>query len=169
RPLLRIAHGGLAVAAAAAVLAGLGWLATRSGAGTDTASGAGADSAAVDSAHTPAGPLGRPAYLACTRLLAEGEVTRVVPVPGTDRERVTLDVARSYVPAGADPAQVTFVKDDDAVLGAPRHLHVGDYVLVAVARRADTADFWFVGEEAVAEQRRAIAGALPRARTGTCP
>jgi hypothetical protein len=168
---LRLALTGLAAAAAATVFIGMGWLVVQAGAGADdsAAGSKAADSAAEDSSHKSVGPLGSPGYLACTRLLAEGEVTDVVPVPGTDRERVTLDVSRSYIPAGKDGADETgFVKGDDAVFGAPRHLRVGDHVLVAVPRHGDLADFWFVGEEDIAPQRTAIADALPEARSMSC-
>ncbi|MER6343054.1 hypothetical protein ACWC10_05125 [Streptomyces sp. NPDC001595] len=166
---LRVARTGLAVAAAVAVFVGMGWLVSRSGLGdADAAGGSSADSA-VESSQKSAGPLGSAAYLSCTRLLAEGKVTKVVPVPGTGQERVTLDVTRSWIPAGEDAAdKATFVKGEDAVFGAPRHLRAGDQVLVAVPRRGAAADFWFVGEEDIAPQRRAIDRALPQARSSAC-
>ncbi|AIR98412.1 hypothetical protein [Streptomyces glaucescens] len=165
---VRFALGGLAAAAAASVVVGLGWPAVQSGGGDDAMSGAKAADSALEDPHESRGPLGSPAYLACTRLLAEGTVTDVVPVPGTGRERVTLDVTRSYRPAGGDGRAVTFVKGDEPAFGAPRRLHEGDHVLVAVPVRGPDADLWFVGEEAIAPQRRAIAEALPEARTGPC-
>ncbi|HZF90045.1 hypothetical protein [Streptomyces sp.] len=166
---VRLALGGLVAAAAASVFVGLGWLVAQSGTGDDAMSGAkAADSAGEASAHESTGPLGSPAYLACVRLLAEGTVTGVAQVPGTGRERVTLDVTRSYRPAGGGGRTTSFVKDDEPAFGAPGRLHAGDHVLVAVPRGGTDADLWFVGEEAIAPQRQAIAEALPRARTTPC-
>ncbi|MGX1130718.1 hypothetical protein RKD49_002908 [Streptomyces glaucescens] len=165
---LRLALTGLAAAAAATVFAGMGWLVVQAGAGADDSAGGSNAESAADSAKS-VGPLGSPGYLACTRLLVEGEVTDVVPVRGTGRERVTLDVTRSYIPAGKDGEdEATFVKGDDAVFGAPRHLRVGDDVLVAVPRHGTAADFWFVGEDDIAPQRTVIVDALPQARSMSC-
>jgi hypothetical protein len=167
---VRFVVGGLVAAAAASVFAGLGWLAVQAGAGDDAmASGAkAADSAAEDPGNKSTGPLGSPAYLACTGLLVEGTVTEVVPVPRTGEQRVTLDVTRSYRPAGGGERTAAFVKGDEPAFGAPARLREGDHVLVAVPRAGTTADFWFVGEEAIAPQRQAIEGALPKARTIVC-
>jgi hypothetical protein len=149
---------------------GMGWLVVQAGAGArdGAASGVKADKGA-ESAQKSLGPLGSPAYLACTRLLVEGTVTDVVPGPRSGEERVTLDVTRSYRPTDGSGDQATFVKGDVPAFGGPRSLSEGDHVLVAVPRRGEAADLWFVGEQDIAPQRRAIAEALPQARATTCP
>ncbi|MEV5320482.1 hypothetical protein AB0K92_23000 [Streptomyces sp. NPDC052687] len=168
RRTLRWVRNGLGLAAALAVFLGTGWLAVQAGQGVDDAASGAADKGA-ESAQKSLGPLGSPAYLACTRLLVEGTVTDVVPGPRGGEERVTVDVIRSYRPAGATGGEATFVTGDAPAFGAPRSLREGDHVLVAVPRRGEAADLWFVGEEDIAPQRRAIAEALPRARSTTCP
>lgn len=168
RRALRRVRNSLGLAAALAVFMGMGWLVVQAGQGVDDAASGAADKGA-ESAQKSQGPLGSPAYLACTRLLVEGKVTGVVPVPGSGEERVTLDVTRSYRPADGDGEQATFVKGDEPAFGAPRHLREGDQVLVAVPRGGDAADLWFVGEEDIAPQRRVIAETLPQARATTCP
>ncbi|QIJ66534.1 hypothetical protein G7Z13_12075 [Streptomyces sp. JB150] len=168
RRTLRRVRNGLGLAAALAVFLGMGWLVVRAGQGVDDAASGAADKGA-GSAQKSLGPLGSPAYLACTRLLVEGTVTGVAPGPRGGEERVTVDVIRSYRPAGATGGEATFVTGDAPAFGAPRSLREGDHVLVAVPRRGEAADLWFVGEEDIAPQRRAIAEALPRARSTTCP
>ncbi|MEV5337476.1 hypothetical protein AB0K93_03185 [Streptomyces sp. NPDC052676] len=164
----RRVRNGLGLAAALAVFLGMGWLVVQAGQGVDDAASGAADKGA-ESAQKSQGPLGSPGYLACTRLLVEGKVTGVVPVPGGGEERVTLDVTRSYRPTGGSGDRATFVKGDEPAFGAPRHLREGDHVLVAVPRGGDAADLWFVGEEDIAPQRRVIAETLPQARATTCP
>lgn len=139
----RFAHGALAVAAVATVLAGMGWLVTRAG-GAGEDSGASADKAAAPSAGSA---LGGPARLACTRLVAEGDVTDVEPVPATaGQERVTLHVTRSYKPAKA-PADVVFVLGEGLV---EKGLHKGDRVLVALPEGSAVADRVVVGAREIA-------------------
>lgn len=127
RRVLPLALKGLGVAAAGALVAGSGWLLlgaghgagldasgsadkARSGAGSDTGSGA-KDGEAWQGA---AGPLGDPAYLACARLVVEGDVTGVARLPGgtgePDALRITLRVTHAYKPGRAG-AEVTFTTD----------------------------------------------------------
>jgi hypothetical protein len=147
--------GPLAAAAACAVVLGLGRLAVRGGA--DTTAGGSADKAA--SAAKGTGP---EHYLACARLVAEGTVAAVAPVPGTDRVRVTVRVTRSYRPERSGPeAEVVLGPDAEP---RPRG---GQHVLVGVPRRG--APLWAVGDAAVARERAWITRALPAARTLGCP
>ncbi|CAM5345339.1 hypothetical protein SHIRM173S_13369 [Streptomyces hirsutus] len=102
---LRVALGALAAAAAASVVLGTGWLVTQAGQGDGTSSSAEADRKAVEAGEAPGAKgsagtgFGTPHYLACARLVAEGTVSAVEPVPGTGQERVTLEVTRRYKPA----------------------------------------------------------------------
>ncbi|MEV7996440.1 hypothetical protein AB0O67_32505 [Streptomyces sp. NPDC086077] len=159
RRLPALALGAVGVAAAGAMVAGLGWLLVEAGGRAAETSGASADSAQSDSKTV--GPLGSVEYLACTRLVAEGEVTRTWPVPGTGQERVTLDVTRSHKPAKS-PGEVTFVIPTSAGLDE------GVEVLVAVRRGAASPDFWLVGQDAIAGQRPLLTETLSRAGTTPC-
>lgn len=108
---LRVAFGALAAAAAASVVLGMGWLVTQAGQGDGMSSSAEADRKAVGADEAPGADeasgakgsagtgFGTPHYLACARLVAEGTVSAVEPVPGTGQERVTLEVTRRYKPA----------------------------------------------------------------------
>ncbi|MFI9616279.1 hypothetical protein ACIHCM_32125 [Streptomyces sp. NPDC052023] len=156
-----LALGAVGVAAAGAVVVGLGWLLVQAGGGAAKTSGVGADSAQSDSSSKGAGPLGSPEYLACARLVAEGKVTDTRPVPGTGEERVTLDVTRSYKPADGD-AEVTFAIPTSAGLDE------GDRALVVIRRGSASPDFWLVGEAAIAGQRPLLTETLPQAGTTPC-
>ncbi|MFD3732514.1 hypothetical protein [Streptomyces sp. NPDC058632] len=171
---LRVALGVLAAAAAAAVVLGTGRLVTQSGQG-DTASSAAesADRAAGAEQPTGAGDsagvlFGSPRYLACARLVAEGTVAEVEPVPGAGRDRVTLEVTRGYKPepgtAAEDRDEVTFLT---GATGRPR-LHTGDRVLVGLPREGTVPDAVIVGEEDIAPERVRVTAALPASRTLTC-
>ncbi|MGW4276803.1 hypothetical protein ACWEGQ_31695, partial [Streptomyces seoulensis] len=151
-----------------------GWLAVQGGAGdgaassSDKASVGEADSGKTRSRETGAGEgsgaaeaLADPGYLACARLVAEGDVTRVAPQDGTARARVTLRVTRLYK---ADRP----VKEAVVTLTGPLGFGTGDHVLVGVPRTADEADVWLTGERAVAPLRDRIARALPESRAMTC-
>jgi len=155
---LAIALGTFAVAVVASMVVGMGWLiAHNGGAGSDdSGSAAQADSKAVSA-------LGSPAYIACSRLIAEGTVAEVQRLPGEERDRITLDVDRSYKPAKAQE-QVTFVMDEAA---EPR-LHQGQHVLVAFRQHVAMPDRWVTGEKEIAREREGILRALPRARGLPC-
>ncbi|MFC9912324.1 hypothetical protein [Streptomyces sp. NPDC127197] len=155
-----LALSAVGVAAAGAMVVGMGWLLVQAGGGSaDDAGATSADSAQSESKD--ADPLGSPAYLACARLVAEGDVTDVQPVPGERQERITLDVTRSYKPAKGED-EVTFV------IRASAGLDEGDHLLVAIPRGSASPDFWFVGERDIAPQRQALIWALPESRTTAC-
>ncbi|MDO0914923.1 hypothetical protein QQM39_30095 [Streptomyces sp. DT2A-34] len=152
-----LAFGTLAVAAVASVVAGLGWLLAQAGDG-GLASGGSADTAS--SKQEADADFGSPRYLACARLVAEGDVTGVVPVPGTGQERITLSVTRSYQPENSDD-EVTFVMEEDSV-------HKGEHVLVGIPKNAAGPDVWVVGEQDIAPERAWITASLPEARKLAC-
>ncbi|GEC07293.1 hypothetical protein SSP24_49480 [Streptomyces spinoverrucosus] len=155
-----LALGAVGVAAAGAMVVGLGWLLGQAGGGVTETSGAAADSAESDSSST-AGPLGSPEYLACARLVAEGEVTDTHPVPGTGEERVTLEVTHSYKPTRGN-TEITFAIPTSAGLDK------GEQILIAIRRDSATPDFWLAGETAIAAQRPLLIETLPQAGTTPC-
>ncbi|WP_393083080.1 hypothetical protein [Streptomyces sp. LN704] len=158
---LAVALGTLAAAVVASMVVGMGWLIAQGGGGADSKSSADSGAKAADSASGSAS-LSAPGYLACSRLLAEGEIAGIEPVPGTGRDRVTLDVTRSYKPAKGK-TRVTFLVDREEV--APRR---GEHVLVGIPRGAVTPDRWTTGEKDIARDREWILGALPASRSLTC-
>ncbi|MEU6917344.1 hypothetical protein [Streptomyces olindensis] len=169
RPLV-LALRGLAAAAAATVVVAMGWLVVQSGAGTgndDTASSSAADGGARvesgDGYGAEEGKLGHAGYLACARLVVEGTVAEVEAVPGTGRNRVSLDVDRHYKPAeGRD--RVVFPMD--AAIDPP--LRPGDHVLVGIRQGHAEPDLWTTGEKEIARDRAWITAALPESRTYPC-
>ncbi|MEH0578726.1 hypothetical protein [Streptomyces sp. B21-108] len=164
RPLALRAVG---VAAAGALVLGAGWVVVQVGhgvsdgaddkasAGDASAAEAGGDAGAKASSGAGS-PLSDPGYLACARLVVEGDVTDVRRLPGTARERVTLRVTHAYKPAKSAP-RVDFVVEEgmDPLLGK------GDHVLVALAKGADTPEVWAVGESEIATEREALTETLP--------
>ncbi|MGW2620619.1 hypothetical protein [Streptomyces sp. NPDC001500] len=167
RPLLL---GAVGAAAAGALVFGAGWAAVRTGAGA--ADDAGSKSAASDAGRGESGGmtareagalLADPGYLACTRLVVEGDVTGVRRLPGTTRERVSLRVTHAYRPARSAP-EVGVDRERDA--GAP--LDPGAHVLVALARGTDVPDVWVIGEPDIAAQRGTLARTLPEAAAAAC-
>ncbi|MFJ8465235.1 hypothetical protein [Streptomyces swartbergensis] len=164
RPLV-VALRGLAAAVAAGVVVGMGWLVVQSdyGSGDDAAGSSAADSAAGPHRGDQESGLGHAGYLACARLVAEGTVAEVEPVPGTGQDRVTLDVDRYYKPAkGQD--QIVFPMDED-VAPQPRP---GDRVLVGITRGQAQPDLWSVGEKAIASKRAWITAAPGESGTRPC-
>ncbi|AVH58726.1 MULTISPECIES: hypothetical protein [Streptomyces] len=167
---LAVALGTFAVAVVASMVVGMSWLIAHSGVGggDDTASSARADSDNKDagSADRTGGAessLSAPGYIACSRLIAEGTVAEVEPVPGVAQDRITLDVARYYKPdKGKD--QVTFVMNEDV---DPR-LRKGDHVLVGIPRNAASPDIWSTREKDIARERAWILKALPQSRGLAC-
>ncbi|WP_149830442.1 hypothetical protein [Streptomyces tailanensis] len=170
RRALSLAFGTLAAAAAATVVVGLGWIVVQSGGGAYTTSDSGAaqsDSAAgkKDSGGNAddSGSLSTEGYVACARLIVEGTVVSLEPVPGTQQDRVTLDVDRYYKPdKGAD--EIVFPMDEDV---DPR-LKVGDHVLIGIPRDAAEPDIWTTDETDIARDRAWIKEALPGAAGLTC-
>jgi len=162
----RFAFGSLAVAAVATVLSGLGWLLVQANSGVDSMSGGSADSASKADRNAEAGSaFSSPGYLACTRLVAEGEVTAVEPVHGTaEQERITLDVTRSYKPEESKK-EVTLVIEEETLRKA---LHKGDHILVAVPPQSTVPDYVIVGEKSIARERAGLVRALPESAGVTC-
>ncbi|WP_079274892.1 hypothetical protein [Streptomyces phaeoluteigriseus] len=157
------------VAAAGALVVGSGWLLVQvDGGANDSASSSGADKAVTDERSAASGAsdssLGDPGYLACARLVVEGDVTDVAPVRGTSRERVTLHVTRFYKPQTSTQDEVEFVmeRDMDPLVAE------GDHVLVGFARGSGAPDVWAVGEADIAAERAALARALPEASGTAC-
>src|SRR5690606_27300765 len=106
--------------------------------------------------------------LACARLVAEGTVTAVRPVPGADGRRVTLAVTRVH--KGEEGAPVMFL------LGASAESSpgVGDEVLVVLPGEGDRPDLLVTGKQNVARARAWATGTLPEGarlarRWGTPP
>jgi hypothetical protein len=163
----RFAFGSLAVAAVATVLSGLGWLVVQAGNGADSmAGGSSEDSGAKSASSAGTGSaFSSPGYLACARLVAEGKVTEVEPVPGVaGQERITLDVTRSYKPEKSEK-ELTLVIEEETVEKA---LHKGDHILVAVPRQSAVPDYVIVGEKPIARERAALTHALPESADATC-
>ncbi|MFE1439008.1 hypothetical protein [Streptomyces sp. NPDC058739] len=153
------------VACAIGVFSVTGWAVVRAGGGVGASSDAGSKSAASDekSASEAQADMSAPGYLACARLVAEGDVTAVDPVPGTARDRVTLRVTR-YLKPDKGRAVVTFVMDRDS---DPR-LRVGDHALVSIPSGSAAPDVWSVGDQDVARSRAWIDEALPQSRAMAC-
>ncbi|MEV1063478.1 hypothetical protein [Streptomyces sp. NPDC050263] len=161
------------VAAAGALVLGGGWVVVQVGRGAadiqssksaDDSGAAASEERAEASASGKGDLLGDPGYLACARLVAEGDVTDVVRVPGTTRERVTLHVTRSYKPEKSARPEVEFLVEDDMdpLLGE------GDHVLVALGEASATPDMWAVGETDIAPERAALVRALADAEGVPC-
>lgn len=158
-----IAFGSLAVAAVASVVAGMGWLAVEGG---DALTSGGDADAASESKQEDGGLLyGSPRYLACTVLVAEATVTEVEPLPDTEQLRITVHVVRYFKPDKGGPADLTHVIDQYSVTP----LHKGDPVLIGVREGSgQAADYWAVGEKAVARDRARVVASLPESRGLTC-
>jgi len=162
RRVRRFAFATLAVACAGGVLVGMGWLLGQSGGVSGTAS---SDSGAKAAESDAGSPFASPGYLACARLVVEGEVAKAAWVHGTSgRQRITLAVTRAYKPVKT-AKQVTFVIEEGAVL---KSLHKGEHVLVGLPRDSSVADYLVVGEQSVARERAGIDRALPEAAAVPC-
>ena len=163
----RFALAGLAVAAAAGVLSGMGWLLAQAGGGASSLSSGGSEDSGAKAADSP-GPgsaFDSPGYLACARLVAEGEVARVEQLPGNaDQERITLDVTRSYKPEKGKK-ELTFLVEEELVQKA---LHKGDHILVAIPQGSATPDYVLVGEKSIARERAGLDQALQESANVSC-
>ncbi|MGW2519222.1 hypothetical protein ACWC09_19845 [Streptomyces sp. NPDC001617] len=160
----RFATAGLAVAAVAGVLSGMGWLLAQGGGGVGDSSSSDQGAKSADSAARS--PFFSANYLACSALVAEGQVTRVEKVTGTSgRERVTLHITHLYKPKKGRK-EITFLLDQDTVAKA---LHKGDHLLVAIPPHSAIPDQVVVGEKAVASERAGITQALPESADISCP
>ncbi|MFJ3493220.1 hypothetical protein ACIPPJ_06415 [Streptomyces sp. NPDC086091] len=161
------ALGVAGVAAAGSLFVGGAWLVAHSGGGA----GSGVESSADQKADSDAGAgatadsaFADPGYLACARLVAEGDVTHVDPVPGRDRWSVTLRVTRTYKPSTDGRAEVAFVMES----GTDPLLTAGDHVLVGLPSGAGPADALAVGRADVDRARAELARTLPQARDVPC-
>lgn len=162
RRMFAVAYGGLAVAAAASVLVGMGWLLTQAGGdASDAGAGVASDKQASEAGGGSA--FGSPGYLACSRLVAEGKATSVERLPGTTSLRVTLHMTRYYKPDKGEQ-ELTFVVDENVVPG----LRVGDPVLVGIPQGARQPDYWAVGEQNIAAERAWITASLAESRELGC-
>ncbi|MEU2860489.1 hypothetical protein ACIQWL_06050 [Streptomyces mirabilis] len=158
---LALVLGTLVAATVAAMVVGMGWILEHNGAGASDSSGA----KAADSGTAGGGAsLSAPGYLACARLVAEGTVAHVEPLPDTTENRITLRVDRYYKPEKGR-AEVVLVLDEEV---APRPRE-GERVLVAVQGDPATPTGWTTGDKAIADERAWIVKALPASRTLTCP
>ncbi|MFE0100347.1 hypothetical protein [Streptomyces sp. NPDC059009] len=162
----------LAAVLACVLVGGLGLLMARSGTGTggDDADAAksdgkaaaprspghdsGAENGGQNEKRSPEG------YVACARLIVEGTVTRVEPLPGGVRDRITLDVARYYKPdKGA--RKVTFEME----VNVDPRLRPGDRTLIGIPRGQRAPDIRSTGKD-IATTRLWVERALPGARGG---
>ncbi|MEU5315651.1 hypothetical protein AB0G67_02790 [Streptomyces sp. NPDC021056] len=161
----KLALGSLAVAAAASVVAGLGWLIATGGPNTMSSSddsGAGAQKSEAD---VDAGTrFGSPHYLACTRLVAEGTVTSVERLVDGVQLRISVDVNRYFKQDEERPEHLVYVVEDTFARGLVK----GDRVLFGVPKGDAVPDHWVVGEDAVARERAWIEASLPESRKLTC-
>lgn len=169
RRMFRLAVGSLAVAAAASVVAGLGWLVMESGPGGANSSADSAASGAKEAQEDSGGVLfGSPRYLSCAYLVAEGTVTSAEPVgePTADPAlvRVSVHVSRFYKPEKSQEKDVTYVIDENT---APR-LRAGDEVLFGVPEKGAPPDMWVVGEQEIALEREWVTRSLPESRSLNC-
>ncbi|MFE1261810.1 hypothetical protein ACFW5X_14925 [Streptomyces albogriseolus] len=153
---LKLALGGLAAAAAAGFVLGLGWLVSQHG----TTAGSADQGVASDAKEAGGAAFGTPRYLACARLVAEGEVTAVERVPGAaGTYRVTVRATRYY--KGTGP--VTFRRDAADSPPRPR-----DRVLVGLPEEGPYPDAVVTGEEGIAPLRAGLTVAASEARGLTC-
>ncbi|MCM1968469.1 MULTISPECIES: hypothetical protein [Streptomyces] len=172
RRMFRVALGSLAVAAAASMVAGLGWLVTQSGMSGDADNGGDSSAAAKGQADMESGGtlFGSPRYLACAYLVAEGQVTAAGPA-GNDPELVRVEVKATevYVPEPAYAKSVkgkplTYVIDKNTAPG----LRTGDEVLIGVPEKGASPDMWLVGEKEIAPERDRINRSLSGAADLKC-
>ncbi|MFF4268895.1 hypothetical protein [Streptomyces sp. NPDC001536] len=165
----KLTLGGLAVAVAATVVAGLGWLVATGGpsamSGSDDSGASAQKSEADTNVGTEAGTrFGSPHYLACTRLVAEGTVTSVERLVDGVQLRISVDVIRYYKQEEKRPERLTYVIEDTFARGLVK----GDRVLFGVPKGDAVPDHWVVGEQQVARERAWIQASLPESRGLSC-
>ncbi|MWA11149.1 hypothetical protein [Streptomyces sp. BA2] len=169
RRYMTMALGVAAATAAASLVGGLAWLAVESGGGTGGSSDSDAGAAkevAPDAGDEKAGgsaDQSHEGYVACARLIVEGTVRRVEPIPGGVQDRIVMDVSRYYKPSRGEK-QITFVMNVDV---DPR-LRPGDRTLIGIAKGEATPDIWSTGAKDIAKDRAWIERALPRAEGMRC-
>ncbi|MFI6808365.1 hypothetical protein ACIBO6_25680 [Streptomyces luteogriseus] len=164
---LAVAMKGLVAAVGAGLVIGMGWLVVQSdgmSAGGDQGGSSAADSSAGRPHTEGDAKLSHAGYLACARIVVEGTVSAVEPVPGSGQDRITLDVTRYYKP-DKGRAQITFPLET----GAVPSLRAGDHMLVGVSGDQAHPDMWTTGEKEIARDRAWITDALPASRTLPCP
>ncbi|MFF2845722.1 hypothetical protein ACFVT5_05255 [Streptomyces sp. NPDC058001] len=171
---VRIALGALVTACALAVFGGFGWLVVQGGGmgANDTSAASKGDAKDVapeggqrDQGQNGQGDLGDlspEGYVACARLIVEGEVTRVEPLAGGDQDRITLTVDHYYKPSEGDKV-VTFVMDRAV---DPR-LRIGETALIGIPHGSGMPDIWATGAD-IPAQRAWIKEALPGSSALTC-
>lgn len=169
-PLRTLALRGLAAAAAVSFFAGVGWVITQgggAGGSSDAKSSVADEGAGLDdgggSADGAAAEAGDAYFLACSRLVVEGTVTGIEPVPGTGQERITLAVERYYKPDGGED-EIAFPVEEDA----EPPLNKGDHVLLGIPVHGAVPDRWTVGDREVAAERARIQRALPHSEDLEC-
>ncbi|QES41647.1 hypothetical protein DEJ49_12045 [Streptomyces venezuelae] len=158
-----VALGAVAATVAAAMVGGLAWLAVDAGQGAGDAdkadTGSGAKSRPEGNADAD---LSAEGFVACSRLIVEGTVTAVDPVPGGLQDRITVDVTR-YLKPGSGKPTVTFPMDHDV---DPR-LKKGDRVLITIDEGSAEPANWAVGQERD-RLRTMILKALPASKKIKC-
>lgn len=159
-----VALGAVAATVAAALVGGLGWLAVDAGPGAahkDSRAGAASDAKGGPDGGAGAGRSAE-GFVACSRLIVEGTVTAVDPLPGGVQDRVTVDVTR-YIKPGSGSGTVRFPMGRDV---DPR-LKAGDRVLVTIDKGSAEPSNWAVGKER-ARLRTLILKALPASKGLSC-
>ncbi|MFC8125380.1 hypothetical protein [Streptomyces sp. NPDC057302] len=150
---LTLALGVAAATAAVSLVGGVLWRGMESGGGinkssADADSGSDSRSGSAKDAAPEAGDQKSGAYGACARLIVEGTVRRVEPVPGGVQDRIVLDVTRYYKPSqGAK--RVTFVMD----VNVDPRLRPGDRALIGIPKGEASPDIWSKGVKDLARDR----------------
>ncbi|MEI5520819.1 hypothetical protein WB401_22035 [Streptomyces brasiliscabiei] len=164
RRVLKITFGTLAAAAAASVVLGIGWVVVQSG---GVASDAGTTSKAEGQAQSDAGGDSdlrtEEGYVACARLIFEGTVAEVEPVPGAAQDRITVDVDH-WIKPGRGEGRIDFPMAHDV---DPR-LRKGDHVLIGIPRGSAQPDLWTTQEAEIARNRARMEAALPDSKELKC-
>lgn len=170
RRALSITFKGLAAAAVASVVLALGWGFTQTDGSSSTAkSGSAADEATRQSAAPDSGDRGgsgslsAEGYVACSRIIVEGTVTEVQPVPGAAQDRITVEVRR-WIKPDKGGEQIVFPMDQDV---DPR-LKEGDHVLVGIPRHDAHPDVWTTDESQIARDGAWMEKALPGSEKLPC-
>ncbi|MFH0518148.1 hypothetical protein ACHBTE_13320 [Streptomyces sp. M41] len=161
RRTLRLAYGSLAVAAAASVVAGMGWLVAQGGG--DALDAGGSNDAAKSQADERTA-FGSPDYLACAVVVAEGDVTSAEPLDDPGLVRVGVHVTVYYKGDEPRPTDVSYVVD----AADTGDIAEGDRVLFGIPKDATAPDHWAVGEEQVALERAWLKTSLAESRGATC-
>lgn len=176
RRALTVAFGTLAAAAAATVVVGLGAVVVQSGVGgsaddsgstaskqQDSGSRRDGSKGGAGSGNTD-GKVSPESYdIGCARLIVEGTVVSVEAVPGTERDRVTLDVDRYYKPDQGEK-EIVFPLDQDT----DPQVKKGDRALVGIPRDGAEPDLWTTDPSDIASRRAWIETAAPEAEGEAC-